>query len=176
MNKQSLSTQSEAGFTLIELLVIIIMVGVLVAIAVPGWLGFLNQQRLNAAQSKTLMLLRNAQANARREKLSWQACFWDDGNQVLATVQRVNSSTNQCSSANGESLIEGNSKVVQFTSSFTQSPTNYYRVQFNYDGSIVNGQLGKIIFTPRTISSYKTCVIVETLLGSMRSAKNGRCD
>lgn len=176
MNKQPLSTQSEAGFTLIELLVVIIMVGVLAAIAVPGWLGFLNQQRLNAAQSKTLMLLRDAQANARREKLSWQACFWDNGNQVLATVQRVNFS-NQCVfTPNDEPLVEGNSKVVQFTSSFTQSPTNYYRVQFNYDGSIVNGQLGKIIFTPKIISGSKTCVIVETLLGSMRTAKNGRCD
>ncbi|MEH1933555.1 MAG: type II secretion system protein [Nostoc sp.] len=174
MKKQSLSGQSEAGFSLIELLVVILMIGVLSAIAVPSWLGFLNRERVNSAQKTALTLLRDAQANAKRERVMWQACFWDDGNQVLASIQPVISS-NACQSTNGKSLITDNPKAITFTSNFTQNPTNYYRAQFKYDGS-VNGQLGTITFTPRNSSGTKGCVIVSTILGAMRTDKDSGCN
>ncbi|MBW4455444.1 MAG: type II secretion system GspH family protein [Nostoc indistinguendum CM1-VF10] len=174
MNKQSLSGQSEAGFSLIELLVVILMIGVLSAIAIPGWLGFLNRQRVNTAQKTALTLLRDAQANAKRERVLWLACFWDNGNQVLASVQR---GTSSCQATNGQSLITDDSKAITFTSTFTQNPTNYYRVQFKYDGSVNGvGELGKITFTPRNNNSTKRCAIVSTLLGAMRSDKDNGCN
>ena len=174
MKKQFLSKQSDAGFTLIELLVVIIMVGILSAIAVPGWLGFLNRQRVNTAQKTALTLLRDAQANAKRQRVKWQACFWDDGNQVLASIQPVTSS---CQTTNGSSLITNDSKAITFTSTFTQNPTNYYRVQFKYDGSVNGvGELGKITFTPRNSSGTKGCVFVSTILGAMRTDKDSGCN
>jgi prepilin-type N-terminal cleavage/methylation domain-containing protein len=172
MKKQFLSEQSEGGFTLIELLVVILMIGVLSAIAIPGWLGFLNRQRVNTAKNTALTLLRDAQANAKRERVLWQACFWDDGNQVLASIQPGIS----CQTTNAKSLITDNPKAIAFTSTFDQIPsTSYYRVQFKYDGS-VNGQLGKITFTPRNSSATKGCVFVSTLLGAMRTDKDSGCN
>ncbi len=156
---------SEAGFTIIELLVVIIMVSILSAIAIPGWLGFMNRQRLSTAQKQTLALIRNAQANAQREKTSWQVCFSDDGTQVLSSVQPV-PSDNSCSTTTWQPLIEKDSKYIKFTSTLSQSSNQYYRVQFNYDGSVASGQLGYITFTPRTANNPKTCVNVKTLLGA----------
>ena len=39
------------GFTMIELMVVMIMVGVIAAIAAPSWQGFLDRQRINAVRS-----------------------------------------------------------------------------------------------------------------------------
>ncbi|MBD2242607.1 type II secretion system protein [Nostoc sp. FACHB-888] len=176
MKNQLPSRQSDAGFTLIELLVVIIMVGILSAIAIPGWLGFVNRQRINTSQNTALTLLRDAQAKAKQQRVSWQACFWDDGNQVLASIQPVISS-NECQSTNGKSLIADNSKAITFTSTFTQNPPNYYRVQFKYDGSVNGvGELGKITFIPRNSSGTKACIFVSTLLGAMRTDKDSGCN
>ncbi|WP_414549615.1 Tfp pilus assembly protein FimT/FimU [Anabaena sp. CCY 0017] len=170
-----LNNHDTSGFTLLEVLVVIFTIGILSAIAAPSWLGFLNRQKVNTAQSQALSLLRNAQSNAKREKLNWQVCFWDDGNQVLAATQ-IAPSNNQCQATNGQPLIQGDSTAIKFTSTFAQVPSGSgkYRVQFKYDGS-VNGQLGRITFTPRNTNVSKRCVFVSTLIGAMRSEKDNGC-
>jgi prepilin-type N-terminal cleavage/methylation domain-containing protein len=69
--------QSSQGFTLIELLVVIILVSILSAIAVPGWLSFANNQRVSAVRSQVTGTLRKAQAQAKQTKLS-RSVYLDD--------------------------------------------------------------------------------------------------
>ena len=73
--KRIISKKSIAGFTLIEALVVIIMAGILFAIAAPSWIGFLNRQRLTTARGQVFEILRSAQAEAKRTKVSRAIVF-----------------------------------------------------------------------------------------------------
>jgi len=63
--------QEESGFTLIELLIVLVIIGILLAIAVPSYLGF-----------KTRAEQRAAQANVRSAVPAVEAYYADNGTYV----------------------------------------------------------------------------------------------
>lgn len=68
MSRRLQSNRSQSGFTLIEMLVLIVIIGVLFAIAAPGWLAFISRQRVKAVRDDALQAIRIAQSEARKTR------------------------------------------------------------------------------------------------------------
>ncbi len=71
----------ESGFTLIELLVVLVIIGVLLAIAVPSYLGFKQRAEKRAADS-----------NVRAAIPAMEAYYSDNGTYVGATLTNLKAS------------------------------------------------------------------------------------
>lgn len=77
------SHSKESGFTLIEMFVIVIMVGILAAIAAPNWLGYLNRRRVTTTRDDVYQAILQAQVKAKQRSVSYQVSFQETADGVL---------------------------------------------------------------------------------------------
>lgn len=185
MHQRQYSQRSSSGFTLTEALVVIVMAGVLSAIAAPSWLSFLNRQRVNAAQDQALQTLRLAQAKAVRENRSWEASFREDDGILQWSVHPI---ADNGATTIWQNLTENPDRVTidAGSSNLNVSCTQgEYCAQFEDRGSLKDDDgnfpysdnvIGQITFTTSDVEDGpKRCVIVATLLGSLQTGQDDNC-
>ncbi|MCL2924391.1 MAG: type II secretion system GspH family protein [Trichodesmium sp. MAG_R04] len=173
--------QKDSGFTILELITTVLIIGILSAIAAPAWNGFINNQRTRTVNDAVLRALRSAQSDAKLKKKEIKVTFkYDEDPPVDPPVVSINN-IDQTLNANGEikakmvKLATGKCANDDCSNGFTtDTKTN---ITFDYRGVMENDDSLPFAITTAIAegTGAKRCVIVQTILGNMRTAEGDQC-
>ena len=166
------NNRSNSGFTFIEMMTALLMIGILSAIAAPSWFALIKTQHLNIAQDQVYQAKRQAQSQAKKEKVKYQASFRTQNNILQWAVHEEKESDLNNPMIKWNDLDDS----VQLDPNSTLELDNgVRRVRFDDIGGVIP-PLGKITLSSKSGGTAKRCVIVSTILGAMRTAKDNSCN
>ena len=156
-----------AGFTLLELMIILTIIGILCAIAVPGWNSFYATRQLNTAQDQIQGSIKLGQHLARVQRRPYRFVIEQYGN-----IVRWGILTDPNMPIEWKSSFENISIDTNQTTFRQIKDKDQWFMVLDDDGT-VTGQLGLVTLVSQTVSEQR-CVIMSTLLGETRKGQRQR--
>jgi type II secretory pathway pseudopilin PulG len=171
------SRKSDGGFTILELIVIVLVLGILSAIAAPSWLAFINRQRVRTVNDRVFQSLRLAQSEAKRTKRDITITF-------DTTVPPTVTFTPPLATGGSTQTLDGGGEIKPGTIALRHNaPAPANSIVFDYLGNVnelppdpVDPNVRRFVATVSPVNGGgKQCAIVETIIGGMRTAEGNDC-
>jgi len=198
---KTVSRKSDGGFTIIELLVIVLMLGILSAIAAPSWLAFINRQRVRTVNDRVLQSLRTAQSEAKQSKRDVKVTFYTSSSTPPVDPPTVEIDTNPAEPdpskkeirketfSSGGEIKPGTIALSTNAIALGDPDIPVNSIIFDYQGNVkklppsTNPAISNARFVvtvapanAKPNSSARQCAIVETIIGGMRTAEGTECN
>lgn len=173
------SNPNQKGFTILELLIVMVMIGILAAIAAPSYLSFSNRQKVRTSQSEVYSALRDAQSLARTKNVAYQVNFREKGGVaqyvVIPTATKPTTSTDWDDNTKVFwQDLESGVKITYGGLINTEPSTTpqVRRMAFNASGNYVDNLNTYIKLAPSS-GGAGSCVTITTKLGTIRTLDRG---
>lgn len=177
--------QTDSGFTIVEVLVVVVIVAILATIAIPSWLSFLNQRRVNVLRGEAYQALQRAQSQAKAENLRYGVSFRSDGGMPEVAVYDASGDATpaQTDVTGWRSLANDYDIQADQVDLSTSQPTIIFDFQGNVEHLVKSNGDQVNNFDPYFVTfsvpegedSTQRCVVVETLLGAMTRKQGSDC-
>jgi len=177
------SRKSDGGFTIIELIVIVLVLGILSAIAAPSWVAFINRQRARTVNDRVFQSLRLAQSEAKRTKRDVTLTFNTNASNPPVDPPTV-TFTPPLATGGSTQTLDGGGEIKPGTIALRHNaPAPANSIVFDYLGNVnelppdpVDPNVSRFVVTVSPANGGgKQCAIVETLIGGMRTAEGNDC-
>ncbi|MEM9121154.1 MAG: prepilin-type N-terminal cleavage/methylation domain-containing protein [Cyanobacteria bacterium P01_F01_bin.56] len=162
LSRSSPKDASTAGYTLVEILIVVIIVGILAAIAAPSWLAYATRQRVKAVESDLVEVLKQAQQRAISQRRD-----------ITVTIDETAAVPTIVVDGFSEELGPNDLQPGTIALDAPDAPNNV--ITFDYQGTL-RGQEANLPFVvnivPSTGTAQQQCAIVATILGNVATSSD----